>query len=82
MISLKPTIHHHLLTCHLGVPLPQPVTTMFTYRTLCRIDREAVSWSWMVTDMLICSMLRSSECWTYIVVGFWGTPSNFVRLSD
>ena len=35
---------HHLLTCHLGVPLPQPVTTTYTYRSLLRkIDTTAFS---------------------------------------
>jgi len=34
---------HHLLTCRLGVPLPQPVTTTYTYRSLRRIDTAAFS---------------------------------------
>jgi len=32
---------HHLLNCRLGVPLPQPVTTTYTYRSLRRIDTAA-----------------------------------------
>jgi len=32
---------HHLLTCRLGVPLPQAVTATFTYRLLRRIDTKA-----------------------------------------
>jgi len=34
---------HHLLTCRLGVPLPQPVTTTYTYRSLRKIDTRAFS---------------------------------------
>ena len=34
---------HHLLTCRLGVPLPQPVTTSYTYRSLRKIDTTAFS---------------------------------------
>jgi len=36
---------HHLLTCRLGVPLPQPVTTTYTvtYRSLRKIDTVAFS---------------------------------------
>jgi len=33
----------HLLTCHLAVPLPQPVTTTYTYRSLRKIDTAAFS---------------------------------------
>ena len=32
---------HHLLTCRLGVPLPQAVTATFTFRLLRRIDMKA-----------------------------------------
>jgi len=32
---------HRLLTCRLGVP--QPVTTTYTYRSLCKIDTTAFS---------------------------------------
>ena len=33
---------HHLVTCHLRVPLPpSPVTTSFTYRPLHRINKQA-----------------------------------------
>ena len=32
---------HHLLTCRLGVLLLQPVTKMFTYRSLHRIHMKA-----------------------------------------
>jgi len=35
--------YHHLLTCCLGVPLPQPVTTTYIYRSLRRIDTAAFS---------------------------------------
>ena len=31
------------LTCRLGVPLPQPVTTTYTYRSLSKIDTTAFS---------------------------------------
>jgi len=34
---------HHLLTCRLAVPLPQPVTTTYTYWSLRKIDRAALS---------------------------------------
>jgi len=34
---------HHLLTCRLGVPLPHPVTTTYTYRSLRKIDTTAFS---------------------------------------
>jgi len=33
---------HHLVTCRLGVPPPpSPLTTLFTYRALHRIDKQA-----------------------------------------
>ena len=34
---------HHLLTCRLGVPLPQPVTMTYTYRSPRKIDTAAFS---------------------------------------
>jgi len=34
---------HHLLTCRLGLPLPQPVTMTYTYRSLRKIDTTAFS---------------------------------------
>jgi len=34
---------HHLLTCHLGVPLLQPVTMTYTYRSLHKIHTAAFS---------------------------------------
>ena len=67
---------HHLLTCRLGVPLPQPVTTsiMPTVRyveltrqpsvsTFCSPDCT-VNWSWTLMATLTCSTPMSSECWT------------------
>jgi len=34
---------HHLLTCHLGVPLLQPVTMTYTYQSLRKIHTAAFS---------------------------------------
>ena len=66
---------HYLLTCRLGVPLPQPAMTTYTYGRCTRSTRQLsastfcspgcmVSCSWTPTAMLICSTRRLNESWT------------------